>query len=124
MSDQTHFPAAAIISAITGKLVGPFTDVHGCIERMAGGSVWTHQLPAVMRRIEPLARAAFPELSAVDVSSVNPETAQQGMRENAAMRSTLHYVPVLSVLPDSPFEHLPGGKDVIVVRVDDAKGDE
>jgi hypothetical protein len=34
---------AAIISAYTGMLAGPFEDMHGYAEKVLGHPVWTHQ---------------------------------------------------------------------------------
>jgi len=35
---------AAILSAYTGILIGNFSELHGYIEKILGGSVFTHEL--------------------------------------------------------------------------------
>lgn len=35
---------AAIISAYTGYLAGPFSDMHEYIEKVMGRPVWTHEM--------------------------------------------------------------------------------
>jgi hypothetical protein len=114
---MSKFRTDAILSAIGGKLLCDFSDMHACIEAMAGGPVWTHQLPAVMRQLEPLARAAFPELAAIDTSGINRENVAAWQAEHAELLAVEREVFVLITAPSSPFEHLPEGKDVVVVKV-------
>lgn len=107
----------AILSAISGRLLCPFSDMHAVIEAMAGGPVFTHQLPAVRRSLEPAMRAAFPDLADLDVSGVNPDTYAAWRAEREHWLAVERDVPVLGTAPASPFEHLPEGKDVLTVGV-------
>lgn len=114
---MAYFSTGAILSAISGKLVCDFSEVHACIEAMAGGPVWTHQLPAVMRQLEPAAKAAFPDLADWDLSAVNSDTYAAWRAEREHLLSEQRLVKQLGSPPRSPFERLPEGKDVIPVLV-------
>lgn len=39
------FHIAALLSLSTGRLCCKFPDLHALIEHLAGGPVWTHQIP-------------------------------------------------------------------------------
>lgn len=51
---------AAIIGAFTGYLAGPFSDMHGYIEKLMGRPVFTHEL-ASKDLSEELKRRAKPD---------------------------------------------------------------
>ncbi len=72
MSKQ--FSDAAIVSCMTGWALVEFSDIHECLEVLAGGPVWTHQIPSLLKDIRPAMDAAFPDLAAVDISGITPET--------------------------------------------------
>ena len=57
---------AAIIGAYTGVTCGPFSDVHGYIERVMGRPVWTHEMgsKAFMEKVREAAKADFLALCA------------------------------------------------------------
>lgn len=60
------FPTDVIISAATGRLVTRhFSEVHRLVEHMAGGPVWTHQLPDAMDALAPGLRGQLPWLAEV-----------------------------------------------------------
>ena len=44
MSERLTREQAAIISAATGTLVGPFSDMHGYVEKIMGRPVFTHEM--------------------------------------------------------------------------------
>jgi hypothetical protein len=44
MGDRLTREQAAILSAYTGVLLGPFEDMQAYIERILGRAVWTHEL--------------------------------------------------------------------------------
>ena len=50
-----------------------FDRVHELVEWMAGEPTWTHQIPRVGREIEAWMKRRWPELAAIDVSTVTPE---------------------------------------------------
>ena len=56
---------AAIISAFTGILAGPFEDLHEYAEEVLGRPVMTHQFPSVADELKEAARSDFGELEAV-----------------------------------------------------------
>jgi hypothetical protein len=43
----------ALLSMSTGVLLAKFTDLHAAIECLAGGPVWTHQLPDAVDALRP-----------------------------------------------------------------------
>jgi hypothetical protein len=59
---------AAIISAYTGYLAGPFQDMHEYAEKKFGHSIWTHQFGSeeVSKKLR--------ELSKEDFLSMSPES--------------------------------------------------
>jgi hypothetical protein len=67
MSNPAHevmaFPTAAVLSAATGVLVCPISDVYAVLNWMTGEDVYTHQLPRVSREAQPVILALHPELS-------------------------------------------------------------
>ena len=52
---MTTFHLGDLISVSTGRLVAPggFADVHRLVEHLAGGPVWTHQLPDATDALAP-----------------------------------------------------------------------
>lgn len=79
MTTTKPFPTLAVLSAITGKLVTKdFGDVHAVLEFMAGGPVWTHQLPRVGREAQPVILEARPDLAVAikEAEEVTPENWQ------------------------------------------------
>ena len=114
---MAEFSTGAILSAISGKLVCDFSELHACIEAMAGGPVFTHQLPAVMRALEPAVRAAFPDIADWDLSEVDRDTYATWRAEREHLLSEMRTVTKFGEPPRSPFEHLPENSNVIVVQV-------
>lgn len=57
----THFDLGVILTLTTHHLLGEFSEVHKALERLTGESVWTHQIPRVMREVEPHLRHCFPQ---------------------------------------------------------------
>lgn len=57
---------AAVISAYTGYLAGPFEDMHSYVEKVMGRPVFTHEMasPKVCDEIRDAARADFTALRA------------------------------------------------------------
>lgn len=72
MSKQ--FSDATILSCMTGWVLVDFGDIHECLEVLAGGPVWTHQMPSLFKEIRPAMQVAFPDLATVDISGISPET--------------------------------------------------
>lgn len=113
---MAKFTNATILSVVSGKLCcRDFGDVHACIEAMAGGPVWTHQIPAWMRANEAKLRAAFPDLAGFDTGGLSAETAAAWMAEREPFLSIERDVPVIGGLPSSPFEGLDPEKTIAVV---------
>lgn len=112
-----EFKTDAILSVMQDKLLCDFRDVHECIEHMAGGPVWTHQLPAVADGLKPRLNDLFPDLAAYDVSGCTGETFPAWKAERAEFMGQSRHVPVIGGSPDNPFAGLPAGVDVIPVVV-------
>ena len=52
---------AAVISAYTGYLAGPFGDMHAYVEKILGRPVWTHEMASkeLAAQIREAAKADF-----------------------------------------------------------------
>ncbi|XAO35374.1 hypothetical protein SEA_FRANCOB_210 [Streptomyces phage Francob] len=61
---------AAIISAYTGYLIGPFSDMHEYIEEKFERPVWTHELPPLADKLRELSKEDFLAIK-VDGVTVN-----------------------------------------------------
>lgn len=61
MTQQLTKEQAAIIGAFTGKLAGPFSELHEYAERTLGRSIWSHQLadPELALELSDAARNDF-----------------------------------------------------------------
>lgn len=63
VSETKTFDAAVLGSITSGTLlVRDFGKVHEAIEWLAGHPVWTHELPAVSRKLSPALLVRFPDL--------------------------------------------------------------
>lgn len=60
---------AAVISAYTGYLIGPFADMHEYIEEKFGHPVWTHEM-GDKRFAEKLRELAKDDFIAIEVDGV------------------------------------------------------
>jgi hypothetical protein len=103
-----------ILSVVTGKLCCEFSDVHECIEHMAGGPIWTHQIPGWFDANREKLAAAFPDLANRDMSGLTPETAAEWMAERAPFLAEERDVPVIGGQPASPFVGLDPDKTIVV----------
>lgn len=112
-----EFKTDVILSVMQGKLLCDFSQVHECIEHMAGGPVWTHQLPSVADGLKPRLDELFPDLAAYDVSDCTGETVLAWKAERAEQMAQVRQVPVIGGSPDNPFAGLPDGVEVIPVVV-------
>ena len=112
---MAKFTEAAIVSAITGRLITmPFSDVHGVIETMAGGPVWTHQLPEMVRRMKPAMERAFPDLAAIDVSGCTAETFEAWKAAHPELYVKTRAVAPLGDFAVGPFDGLDPERTVVV----------
>jgi hypothetical protein len=75
MSETKEFSTAAVLSAITGVLVCEFGDVHQVAEFMAGGPVWTHQLPRVSLEAQSVMERRDPRITEAvrESADITPE---------------------------------------------------
>jgi hypothetical protein len=64
MPDRLTREQAAIISAYTGTLAGPFNDFHQYAEKVLGRPVFTHEF-AYKPTVDELAAAARPDFLAI-----------------------------------------------------------
>jgi hypothetical protein len=55
-----------LLSMSTYILLTEFANLHAAIEHLAGGPVWTHQLPAAMESLHPELLRQHPWLAEVD----------------------------------------------------------
>lgn len=71
---ERPFTLGAVLSAMTGKLLTDLGEVYEILSWLTGRSIYTHEIGAAMRESHDALTDAFPDLAAIDVSSVNPET--------------------------------------------------
>jgi hypothetical protein len=102
MTERTHFPTWAILSALTGRLCGDVHVYQLCLERLAGGPVMTHQLGRWPREHHDMIAAAFPDLVDYDVSGLDPTTARDWLAERREFLDRERFVPVLGDAPSDP----------------------
>jgi hypothetical protein len=58
-----NFPIDAVLSVVTGRLMGDIGGVYEVLNWMTGESLFTHQLPRVSREAEPIILAMHPTLA-------------------------------------------------------------
>lgn len=75
---ETSFPTSAVLSVVTGRLLGDIGQVYEVLNLMTGENLYTHQLPRVSREATPVLLARHPDLqSAIDEAEhVNSENWQ------------------------------------------------
>lgn len=128
MSETREFPVGVLYTMATGRLMAPFDPVHGAIEFLLGGPVWTHQLamPSVFEAIEREVSRQHPRLREWDAGP-SPEDraaadawAREKCRELAAFigSETLPITPLEGWRQLSPFEGIPEGIEPIVLVKD------
>ena len=66
MTTPREFNLATVLSITTGDLLCPFSDVHGLIEFVADGPVWTHQIPRATDPIREAILRQHPDLADVE----------------------------------------------------------
>jgi hypothetical protein len=97
-----------LLSVVSGKMVcQSFSDIHEAIEVLAGGPVFTHQIPAWMRANEPRLREMFPDLAARDMTDLSAANAASWMDDRTAWLAEEREVQPIGGAPESPFDHLP-----------------
>jgi hypothetical protein len=64
-----------LLSMSTYVLLTDFPSVHAAIETLAGGPVWTHQLPAAMEALRPSLIAQHPWLDEITPPDLDGEEA-------------------------------------------------
>lgn len=79
MTETKEFPTSAVISAITGRLIGDIDGVYEVLTFMSGMPVWTHQLGRVSKEAWPVVTAMHPALNALaaEAEQVTPENWQE-----------------------------------------------
>lgn len=108
------FPRWVVWSVVSGVLINkPFSDVHECIEHMAGSPIWTHQLPSWLRENEAKLAELFPDL--VERPAITHENAEQFFAENRAHLEEMIAVPVIGGASGNPLDGLPDGKETIAI---------
>lgn len=109
------FRTDVILSVVHGRMLAPdFGMVHECIEYMAGGPVWTHQIPSWFKANKEKLREAFPDLEGFDVNGVDSDTHASWAAEREHILSEEREVPVIGGQPGSPLDGLDLDKTVVV----------
>jgi len=58
-----EFPTSAVLSTVTGRLMGDIGGVYEVLNWMTGESVFTHQIPRISREAQPVIVSMHPTLS-------------------------------------------------------------
>ena len=75
MTATKTFSLGTLLSMSTGILLTDFPAVHEAIETLAGGPVWTHQLPAAMNALRPALISQYPWLDQITPPDLGDEEA-------------------------------------------------
>jgi len=115
------FNTESIASIYTGVLLCAFSEMHQDMEILAGGSVWTHQMPEMMDMLKDDILAHVPKLKEFRTEGVNKDN-------YLSYVNTLHElvgetvdlpVPLLNNFEADPLKGLAKvGNNVSVVVVD------
>ena len=91
------FPRSVVLSVVSGALLHKsFSDVHECIEHMAGGPVWTHGLGPWRRANMPRLLELWPDFAPPPHGIfAKPEDARAWMAEKAEWLAEPIDVPVI-----------------------------
>ena len=68
-----RFHLGAVLSMTTGKVLCQMEDIYRIAQHLAGGPVWTHQLPRVITESKPHLLEQFPALASVTGEEVTPD---------------------------------------------------
>jgi len=71
--ESKYWDTVCVLSITTGRLLTSFSNMHECIEWVAGHSVWTHEL-ADKQLFSSLRKTIYgqhPQLTEVDSSNIN-----------------------------------------------------
>lgn len=96
------FHITDILTITTGNLVSNrhMDGVYDLLNFMTGGSIYTHQIPRVMRECEPALKRQHPHLTDADTSGITPENLAARTEEWIAA-----YGETLPVAPLAPGQH-------------------
>lgn len=126
-SELREFSLGAVLSVATGRLLAPSADMHDLIEYMAGGSVWTHQLPRVADECAPALLAQHPRLRdvTVPVELAGEQACLAWLAERIAeYGATLPVEPLHGHVlrePLTELAELTGPEQILVVEVPDGQ---
>ncbi len=119
------FPLGAVLSLATGRLVSEFADMHGLIEHLCGGPVWTHELASVADACTAEVLRQRPDLTGVPVPIVQSEAeAQEYVAQQAAEHGDVVWLVggLAAVRGKSPLETLAdiaGDRPIIPIAADE-----
>jgi len=96
------FPLGTVLSITTGIMLAPngVSGVYEILNFMTGDSIYTHQIPRVMRECSPYLLKQFPALAEIDVSGVKQENWAAFMNELSQ-----RYPAEFAVEPLPPGDH-------------------
>ena len=119
MSETKDFPTAAVLSIITGRLLGDFGEMHETIEWVAGHPVWTHELVTIGRRLTAAVISQHPELSGIDADLSEENYEDWTARQVSKFGDTLTLIRGSGKRTEHPIESLKkmiGDKPIIQVN--------
>lgn len=98
MSETKEFHLGDILSITTGCLVSKrhIDGVYDILNWMTGESLYTHQLPRVIREAGPVLLAYHPHLSAIEIAELAPEAVEGWLAEQVAKFGETLPVPKLN----------------------------
>lgn len=74
------FSLGALLSATSGILASDFSEMHELLEHVAGGPVWTHEMPTVFGPISAALISQFPALENRQPTQTQRDHGKAGMR--------------------------------------------
>lgn len=125
------FPTSAVLSVLTGVLLGKIDGVYEVTTFMAGESVFTHQIPRVSREAVPVILAMHPDLEPViaEAEQVTPENWQQWLTTWTDRYGDEIAVPIMNIAeheridPLSELAEIVHPSKIIVASPDATGGD-
>lgn len=89
---EKQFDLGDVLTVATGNLISPrgMEGVYDICNFLSGESVYTHQIPRVIREARPMVLSMHPQLANADVSGITPENFKARLAElKAAYGETL-----------------------------------
>ena len=94
------YSLGAILTGITGTLLGEFSEFHSLAEWLCGYPVFTHQLPRLREEIEQGLRGQFPQFTNEDASDVGEDNWREWLDARKLIYGEAFQVTPMSDAPE------------------------